>query len=164
MQKFTQKWALISLLEPVAGGIEFFWKDPPLHVTLAGVFAADWERTKLFEKLSALLVNQQPVRVEAEYETYWGAHKEYHVMTLQKTPEMMTLHNDIHDVLKNSRAVFNEPHFEGDEFIPHSTIQRHARLHKGDAVKIDGLTVVDMFPHGDGYQRKILRTIKFLER
>ncbi len=152
MEKFTQKWSLITLLEPIEEGIEFFWKDWPLHVTLAGVFAVDWAATGLFEKLSMVLASQKPVVVEAEEESYWGANNEYHMMQLQKTPEIMALHNKIIEILKKSGAVFNEPQYVGDGFVPHSTLQKHARLHVGDVVRINGVTLVDMFPHGDGYQ------------
>ncbi len=163
MQKFTQKWALITLLEPVAEGTEFFWKDFPLHVTLAGIFTISWDSTKLFHQLSALLVNDEPAVTKAEEEVYWGTDHEYHVMKLQKTPEMMALHNKIVNELSKAGAVFDEPQYAGEGYIPHSTHTKHARLRKNDVVKINKVTIVDMFPHGDGYQRKILKTIKLAE-
>ncbi len=163
MQKYTQKWTLIKLLELVDEGSEFFWKNWPLHVTLVDTFAVDWEKTNLFEKLSALLAKQKPVEVVAGDDEYFGPQKQIQVTTLKMTPELQSLHNDIIALFKSVNAVFNEPQYVGEGFVAHSTVQKHARLHKGDIVKIDELTIVDMFPHGDGEQRKLLRTIKFSE-
>lgn len=67
----------------------------------------------------------------------------------------MKLYNQIHQFLLRSGAVFNQPEFEGEGYIPHSTIQQHARLNAGDSVRISSLTILDMFPNNDGYQRKI---------
>jgi len=41
MQKFTQKWAIIALLENTNEGAEFYFTDFPLHLTVAGVFKID---------------------------------------------------------------------------------------------------------------------------
>lgn len=161
MTKFTQKYSLISMLEPAEEGLEFFWKDYPLHITLASVFAVDWESTNLFDKLTKLLAEQKPVTVKAVKEDYWGKNKEYHMVELEKTPEIMELHHKILKALLEAGAVFNEPQYAGDGFVPHSTIQKHARLHVGDQVSISDLTILDMFPGKDGYKRKLLRTIRF---
>ena len=161
MQKFTQKWSLISLLEPVDEGYEFFWKDYPLHVTIASVFAAEWNDTNLLKKLTTLLATKKAVTTRAVKEGYWGDKAQYHVMLLEKNSAIMDLHQDIHELLLRSGAVFNQPEFEGQGYIPHSTIQKHARLYPGETIQINSLTVLDMFPHQDGYQRKIGPTIYF---
>ena len=41
MEKLTQKWAVLSLLEDMGEGAVFRYTDFPLHLTLAGVFAAE---------------------------------------------------------------------------------------------------------------------------
>jgi 2'-5' RNA ligase len=162
MQKFTQKWTFITLLEPVAEGTEFFWKNWPLHVTLADVFAVDWENTNLLEKLTMLLASRKPIQTVAGDDTYFGPTQDpVRVTILSKTAELQSLHNDIISLLKGAHAVFNTPQYVGEGYLPHCTVQKRARLHKGDAVQIDSLTIVDMFPGGDGYQRKLFKTVKF---
>ncbi len=161
MQKLTQKWSLISLLEPVAEGYEFFWKDYPLHVTLASVFAVEWDDTDLLKKLTVLLANKKAVTTRAVQEGYWGDKGQYHVMLLEKTPAITNLHQEVHKLLLQSGAKFNQPEFEGEGYVPHSTIQKHARLYLGETIQINSLTLLDMFPNQDGYQRKIGPTISF---
>ncbi len=163
MQKYTQKWTLIKLLAPASEDTEFFWKNWPLHVTLVGTFAVDWENTGLFEKLSALLTKQKPIEVEAGDDDYFGPQKQIQVTVLEMNPELMFLHKQIIKILKEVGAIFDEPQYNEDGFRAHATVQEAARLHKGDVVNIDEVTIVDMFPHGDGEQRKLLRTIKFSE-
>lgn len=155
MQKFTQKWSLIALLEPAEEGFEFFWKDYPLHVTLASVFAIDWKANDAPSKLEDLLATVPVVETKAIKEGHWGDESQYHVMLLEKNEEITELHNLIHRFLLESGVVFNQPEFEGEGYIPYSTIQKHARLDPGDPVQIHSITILDMFPHEDGYQRKI---------
>jgi 2'-5' RNA ligase len=161
MQEFTQKWSLVAFLEPVQEGAEFFWRDWPQHVTLADVFAAEWSGAVLAEKLSTLLTDQQPMTLNAEAEARWGENGEAHVMLLQKTPEIISLHSKIYDGLTNAGAVFNEPQYQGEGFVPHSTVQTHASLNPGSEIKIESISVIDMLPNNDGHQRKVLKTIEF---
>jgi 2'-5' RNA ligase len=156
----TQKWTLIKLLEPMDEGTEFHHEDWPLHVTLADVFAVDWESSGLLEKLALLLAKHKPVELTADDDTSFGPpERPTQVTLLHMTLELRALHNDIIGLLISAGAVFNTPQYTKEGYIAHSTVQKHARLHKGDIVSIDNLTLVDMFPHGDGEQRKIVKTM-----
>ena len=119
--------------------------------------------TILKEDLTSLLVNQKQITTTAEDEDFWGDDKEYHVIKLKKNPEIATMHNSIVKTLKNSGAVFNEDRFVADGFIPHSTVQKHARLNTGDSVTINSVTLIDMFPKGDWRQRKVVWTVRLKE-
>jgi hypothetical protein len=48
----------------------------------------------------------------------------------------------------------NDPQFAKEGFLPHSTVQPHGRLNKGDEVTFSALSIIDMFPNEDPYQRK----------
>lgn len=163
MENFTQKWALINLLESVEENAEFYSDDFPLHVTLAGVFAIGLNSSELYKELSDLLQDQKPVATIAEAEANWGKNGEIIVMQLQKNSAIVSLHDKIIDALLKSGAVFNEPEYEGENYTPHSTAQKHKRLNRGDIVNIDQVTIIDMFPHSDGNQRRILKTVNFSE-
>lgn len=155
-----QKYVLVKLLEQMDEGTEFSASNWPLHVTLASNFVVDWETTGLFEKLSMLLAEREPVKAVAGSDEYFGPQKQVHVTLLEMSSELASLHNDIIALLKSVGAVFDEPRYLEAGYRAHSTVQRHARLHKGDAVNIDELTIIDMFPHNDINRRKVLRTIK----
>lgn len=155
-----QKYVIVKFLEQVDEGTEFPASSWPLHITLASNFVVDWENTDLFEKLSALLAKRKPVEATVGEDEYFGPQKQVHVTLLEMNEELTSLHNDIVALLKGCDAVFDEPQYLEKGYRAHATVQQHTRLHKGDAVRIDELTIVDMFPRGDISRRKVLRTIK----
>jgi 2'-5' RNA ligase len=155
-----QKYVLVQLLEGMDEGTEFPATNWPLHVTLASNFIVDCENTNLLEKLSALLANRKPIKIIAGEDEYFGQQKHIQVMLLEMNAELASLHNDIVALLKSVGAVFDEPQYLEAGYRAHASVQRHVRLHKGDVVNIDELTIIDMFPHNDIQQRKVLRAIK----
>lgn len=160
-QKFTQKWTLVAFVEPVPDGTEFFWKDWPPHVTLADAFKAKASGAELHDKLAAELKPRGPLELVAENDAYFGEHSEHHVMLLEKTPEILTLHQQILDILSDFEAVFNVPEYVGRGYLPHVSMQRGELLKPGESVKITSVSVVDMFPNDDGYWRRVVRSILF---
>lgn len=159
-----QKYVLVSLLEKLDEGTEFPATNWPLHVTLASNFIADWESTNLFEKLSTLLANRQPFETAVGDDEYFGPQKQVHVALLNMNAELKSLHHDIIAVLKGAGAIFDEPQYLEAGFRAHATVQANTRLHKGDVVNIDRLTIIDMFPHDDINRRKVLKTIKMASK
>ena len=85
------------------------------------------------------------------------------VVLLQKTDSLVKLHYDVIELLEQGGWKPNDPQFAKEGFLPHSTVQPHARLNKGDEVTFNALSIIDMFPNEDPYQRKILETIKIGE-
>jgi hypothetical protein len=78
------------------------------------------------------------------------------------TPELWLLHMHLITLLKNVGATFDEPQYQEEGYRAHVTVQQDKRLRKGDAIAINDLTVVDMFPHNDISRRKTMRTFKLL--
>jgi hypothetical protein len=66
-------------------------------------------------------------------------------------------------LLKRDGVVFDEPQYQEEGYRAHATMQAN-RLHKGDSVVIDELTVVDMFPNDDINYRRTMRTFKLRSR
>lgn len=159
MSKFTQKYTIVQFLEKIADGTEYSSASWPLHVTIAGTFATDWNKNNLRENLAKLLSAQKPIRAEADEDEYFGPEKQTRVTVLKNTKELQTLHDRVIDLLSDNGAIFNDSQFNGDGFRPHATVQGHARINKGDNIVIDELTIVDMFPDNDPQKRKVLQTI-----
>lgn len=155
-----QKYVIVKFLEQVDQGTEFAASSWPLHVTLASNFVVDWESTGLIEKLSALLAKRDSVEAAVGDDEYFGPQKQVHVTLLEMSEELVSLHNDTITLLKECGAVFDEPQYLEEGYRAHATVQTHPRLHKGDTVRINELTIVDMFPLSDINRRKVLRTIK----
>lgn len=162
MQKFTQKYAIIQLLEVMEEGSEYLSSNWPLHVTIGDTFAVDWENNNLFNKLSELLTMKKPVISKAGDDDYFGPQKQTQVTLLEMNQELTALHRDVVSLLKRFGAVFNDPQYINDGFIAHATVQSRARLQPGDTVSFDRLTIIDMFPGSDPYRRKVLKSIKLL--
>lgn len=119
--------------------------------------------SELYNTLTNLLISQETVKTIAEGEANWGKNGEIHITTLQINDATTLLHDKIINSLLKAGAVFNEPHFEGKNYIPHSTAQKRKSLQIGAIININQVTIVDMFPHSDGNQRRILKTVSFFE-
>lgn len=160
MQKFTQKYAIITLLENLEEGAEYSSDSWPLHVTIADTFAVDWDNTNLLDKLSELVSKRMPVTAVVAHDEYFGPQRQTQVTILDMSKGLVALHYDIVALLKETGAVFNDPQYTEEGFRAHATVQPHARLHEGDVVTFDSITIIDMFPNSDPYRRKVLKTLK----
>lgn len=160
MQKFIQKYTIVQLLEGMEVGAQFPSTNWPLHVTIADTFAVEWNKDGLSERLAGLLAGRKPMTAVAADDELFGPEKQTRVTILDMSQELIALHCDLVALLGDAGAVFNDPQFTEDGFRAHATVQPHARLNKGDTVHFTELSIVDMFPGSDPYQRKILRVMK----
>lgn len=159
MEKFTQKWAVISLLEDTAEGSEFYYTDFPLHITLAGVFAVEKNSTQLIHELDTLLAGKKRVEIEAEEQAMFGPAQDIAVMKVKKTPNLINLYSTIYGWLENAGAAYNSPEYQGEGYLPHVTAQTTGSLVPGEKRLLKSVSLIDLFPNNDGYRRKIFRTI-----
>jgi len=90
----------------------------------------------------------------------FGPNEDIAVMKIEKTSELMELYSKIHGRLLESGAVYNEPNYQGVGFLPHSTIQKSGKLITGQKANIDSVSIIDLFPNGDGCQRKVFKAIE----
>lgn len=159
MEAFTQKWAIISLLEPMREGSEFYYTDFPLHLTLAGVFAADKPGRQLADELAALLHGQPPVQIVSDKKDMFGPEKNIAVMRIQQSADLLAVYKRIHIWLQQAGARYNSPQYEGSGYVAHSTFQKSGSLTAGEKRTLQSVSLIDLFPGNNGYQRKIFRTI-----
>jgi hypothetical protein len=156
---YSQKYAIVQFFEPVGEHAQFSMDNWPLHTTLADVFSADLTEIAL-GRLTAFLSSQHPVSTAAKGDATLGsADHPTHVTLIENSPALQSLHDGLVDALAESGAVFNSPQYTHDGFLPHCTIQPTARIHAGDAIVIDRLSIIDMFVGGDWRQRSIIKNI-----
>ena len=160
MPQFTQKYTIIQLLEDVLEETQFSSSSWPLHSTMVDTFAIDWDVPTMTSKLEKLLATRKPVTTTAAGDAFFGPEKQTQVVLLQKTDDLVKLHHDLLDLLEQGGLKLNNPQYAREGFLPHSTVQKHARLSKGDPVTFNALTLIDMFPDEDPYQRRVLKTIR----
>lgn len=154
--KYSQKYALVSFFESIEIITEFAMTDWPPHITLADVFAIELD-TGIEQKLEAMLADQPPITLSAIGDSVLGMTK---VVFIEKNDGLQKLHDKIIDLLELHGAKFNNPEFTRSGFLPHSTIQKSGRLHEGDRVEINTISLIDMFPDTNWQQRRVLRKFK----
>ncbi len=160
MKNFTQKYTIIQLFEDVPDGAQFSASGWPLHATIADTFAIDWDVPTMIDKLTHLLNFHAPATSVVEDDRFFGDQGQVQVALLRKTDDLVKLHYDVIECLTQGGWKPNDPQFAKEGFLPHSTVQKHARLNKGDEVTFNALTIIDMFPDENPYQRKVIKTIK----
>lgn len=157
---FTQKWAIISLLEEKEEGHRFNHTDTPLHVTLAGVFAVELSGNLLAESMSDAMRGQPSIEVTAERRALFGPGKDISVTALCISDEVMQLHDRVYSWLGELGVVYNSPEYQGKGFLPHVTDQKSSILNVGDTCLLQSVSLIDLFPDGNGYERRIVSTTK----
>jgi len=162
IKQLSQKYCLISLLEPVdeRGFVKLSWKDWVLHVTFAGVHFAEWDN-QMIDEFEKLIQSVENFEVKTLRQGKLGdGETAAEVVFLDKSKDVLNLHSLIIDFLDNHNAIFNNPEWNRDGYIPHSTIQKHAQVSENKVIPIDNIALIDMFPDGDGCMRKIIKICK----
>lgn len=159
MQPFTQKYTIIQLFEHMPVGTLFSSSSWPLHSTIVDTFAIDWSLSTMIEELAELLHTHTQATSTVEDDRFFGENEQVQVATLDRTDSLAKLHHDIIERLELGGLKLNDPQFAKEGFLPHSTVQSHARLNKGDKVAFSTLSIIDFYPSNDPYQRKVLATI-----
>jgi len=114
----------------------------------------------MVEKLTQLLSSRTSATSVVENDRFFGDQRQVRVALLKKTDDLVKLHQDVIKVLERGGWEPNDPQFAKEGFLPHSTVQKHTRLNKGDEVIFNALTIIDMFPGENPYQRRVIKTIK----
>lgn len=157
--KLTQKWTVASFFDNPQPGFEFPREDTPLHATLAGVFAIDLRGDDIAQLLKQCIAEVTHFSVKGKTIETWG--DGLHVTRLDYSEDFNRLYTRIQDCLLQQGAIFNEPQYLHEGFTPHATVQKQQKLTVGESVNIARVSLVDMFPGGNGYRRRIHATIHF---
>lgn len=161
MQKLSQKYVIVHLIDDLPVGYEHSMKDWPPHVTLADVFAIKGDPKELLTDLDKKFGSNLSIKSKVIGEEWFGEDRSVHVKLLHKTEELQQLHEAILKVLEAHNVKFNNPQYTNEGFRPHSTAQKSGQLKLNDIVTFDSITLIDMFPEKNPFQRRILGTIDF---
>ena len=159
-QKFSQKYTIIQLFEDINDGYKFSSDAWPLHSTLVDTFAIDWSVDEMVAHLSEVLLTHATASSTVIGSDSFGAQKQVQVSLLERTDALMCLHTDVIEALESGGLKLNDPQYAKKGFLPHATVQKHAKLNIGDKVNFNAISIVDMFPNKNPYERKIIKTIK----
>lgn len=81
MQKFAQKYVLVTFLEDTQDGYEFPSSNWPLHITIASNFTIECTVSELLEKLSIVVGQQKPIEITAGNDEFFGPQKQTRVLS-----------------------------------------------------------------------------------
>lgn len=157
-----QKYVIVQFLEDVPVGVEFNMSYWPLHVTLVANFAVNLPQNKIIEHFNHIVAQQKVCESIAAEDDYFGPEKQVHVMVLEPTNQLMDMHLNLVEYLKNLDAVFDEPKYLESGYRAHATIQKTQKLQLGDKVTINELSLVDMFPDQNIKNRKVLSNARLI--
>lgn len=159
MQKFTQKYTIVHLVNEHPNGFEYTIENWPVHITLADIFAIDGKPEEVLEDLSSQMASIRTVKSQAVGDDWFGEDRSIHVQLLEITFGLQQLHESILKVLENFNAKFNNPQYIKEGFKPHLTIQKDGEVERKTIFTIDTVTLIDMFPSKNPYKRRVLGTI-----
>lgn len=160
MKGLSQKWCIIAPLVNLNEGVEFNSKSWPLHITLADTHYVNWHSNKLLDKFTTLVNTTESFEIKALHRGVLGPIEQPTKVTfIEKSAELLSLHNRIIQLINEHSGVFNNPEWQQDGYIPHSTIQTDSELNQGDIAIIECLALIDMFPDNNGHKRKVSRII-----
>jgi 2'-5' RNA ligase len=159
MNKLTQKWCVVSLLDEATKGSAFLPRNWPLHVTLLPTFAVSASSSDL-KSIFQQFTSKEKIITAAKADVQWG---NITATLLNNHRQLQHLHESLIDSLKKHALVFNEPMFVGSNYKPHVTVQKSGRIYIGENVNITNIALVDMFPDNDGEKRRIIEIFKLGE-
>ena len=152
---YSQKYCLVQLFESLRIGTEFSSADWPLHVTIAGVFALDWDED-LFVQFEKLIKEHSTFSSKTTSIEYFGSKQEAEVRLIKQTEKLQALHIDIANFIINHGGVFNDPQYQLEGFRPHATMRGNTPSENVN-IAFTQLALVDMFPNSDHTKRRITR-------
>jgi 2'-5' RNA ligase len=155
---FTQKYTIVSLLEPQPVEYEFASKNWPLHVTLAATFSIGTDIDSFMKVLTQLSKQYKPLETQVISTAMFGQYNDIPVALVKNTPELSNLHSTIVSEIKTAQGAFNEPRYTLDGYKPHISVT--GKTIPDNSVVLNNITLIDMFPNNDPLSRKILLQIQ----
>lgn len=157
----TQRYVIIKLLEKLQDGDEFLPENYPLHITIVPSFQLEGMDDALLGKIKQLCSVSEAFSLVAGEDEFFGPNGEVHVTTIIMNDELKKLHTNLMSILSDAGAIFDEPQYMLENYRAHATVQEAIRLHEGDSITIDNITIIDKLPNGLPSKRKLLKTFIF---
>lgn len=156
----SQKYVIVHFIDTDNVPEEFPMSEWPLHVTLLANFRID-QLDQLKMELEKFIEHAEPFDIKADGEAKFGPNQSVAVSLIRPDYNIIKLHNDLLDMATRLGAIFDEPAFIGNGYRPHSTIQQKERLQDEQTIKLNNLTLIDMYPNEDIKRRKIIKTFHY---
>ena len=160
MDEYSQKYTLVSLIDPMLEGTVFHYSDWPQHVTIVDTFSCDLE---YIMGVRDIVNATSPIEIAGnEHRVFSDLGRSIPVILMTRTAEIVKLHEAILDYLLEKGAVLNSSEFARRGFLPHTAAKDSTKIGVGTKVVLSSVSIVDMFVDGDWQKRKVLKTFDFV--
>ncbi len=135
-------YILVHFLDHLAEGTRFESSAWPLHLTIAPPFSIELGRADL-ETVLGFLKRKPPIDSEVTGPAQFGPQHDIPVMELRRTPELQALYEETIAALSRHGAVFKGANHIRAGYRPHITLRKNESVRRGQAVRVDSVTLVD---------------------
>lgn len=156
----SQKYVIVHFIDISKVPGEFPYTEWPLHVTLLANFTISQPLENLIESLEMYAQETEPFEIMSDGEDLFGPNQNIAVSLIQLSENIRKLHTDLIVISEKLGAEYDTPQFMGEGFRPHATRQTDSHLTNKQKLKLNNLTLVDMYPHNDINRRRIIKTFK----
>ncbi len=153
----SQKYVIVHFVNLPTVPEEFPMSEWPLHVTLLANFRIEQLDT-FKDKLMDYTRQCKAFDITTNCEALFGPDQSVAVSLIQPDEKITMLHTVLLSLATSLGAEFDEPAFTGDGFRPHATIQHKSRLQDKQTIRLDSLTLIDMYPNADIKKRRVIET------
>lgn len=153
------RYGIATLLEDHEVGYEFTDSNIPLHLTHVDSFEVDLNVSQLAAKLEKALLSQKKFKLKAASDALLGPDKDIPVTMLELTPELISLHTVIMDMLETENTRLKNPQFHRDGYGPHVSIYGTRRIFTGEEVFIRDVSIGIKIGDGIDGKHRIVATI-----
>lgn len=154
----SQKYVVVSFLEPQRVDYNFSAKEWPPHITLLPLFIIGKSVEELKTKLKGLASGIEPFEVTTEGQTLFGVNKDVPVVLLRLDNKITELHDKLVKMSHDVVTTYDTPEFVNKSYKPHITIQEYHIPSTGQTYQIKNVSLIDMYPNNDINRREIIAT------
>ncbi|MEA5453925.1 2'-5' RNA ligase family protein [Sinomonas sp. JGH33] len=151
-------FVVVSFVEPTPVGTRFSKRAWPLHVTLVRV---DMPRAAALAACGrAFSALDGAIRVHVAGDADFGYRGRVRVSLIEAEPALQELHErvlaEVQEAVREGRGHVHSPQHTGAGFRPHVSVQGERRVHRGDWLALETVSLVDMAPGGDTSMRDVV--------
>lgn len=153
------KYGIATIFEDLEVGFEFSQDNIPLHLTHIDSFQIELGTDELTSLLSQALLQQAQFEIKATKDAYYGPDKNILVTEIELNPALLHLHSLIMKTLTENNATFKNPLFQNDGYSPHISAYGTRRVHSGDILTVEGLSIASKTSDADDAMTRVLAKI-----
>ncbi len=153
------RFGIATLFEHVPDGYEFTNSEIPLHLTHVDVCEVDMEPAVFVTVLRNYLSSVEAFEIVPTEDAFLGPAADIPVTRIAQTPELMAFHVGLMDFLRGCGALFDNPQYSGDNYLPHITMQGARRVPLNHTLSVSSVSIGNKRTDVDSPPNRIIATI-----